>query len=107
MLSFWGDSILRRSARPSQRGGRDLVCGVLLGQKIHGNHFWLLKSVRVFLPFLLPIIERGHGDLGAFGVGMVNGFRVVPKSLLREALREAAFERSFGPCAAAAVELIS
>jgi hypothetical protein len=50
-----------------------------------------------FLPLLLPVVERRHGDLGVFRVGVVHGFGVVPQGLLSEALREAALQAPVQP----------
>ena len=87
------------------RLGLICLCGRRLRLEVNGDNLRLLRGVRIFLPLLLPFVERRNGDLSPFGVGVVNGFGVVPKSLLSEALREAAFESAFSPRVAVAVEV--
>ena len=113
----WLDKAIRimekhvQDANRKQRGkapdgclGLICFCGRRLRLEVNGDNLRLLCGERIFLPLLLPVVERRHGDLSPFGVGVVHGFGVVPQRLLSEALREAAFERAFSPRVAIAVE---
>jgi hypothetical protein len=72
--------------------------------KVQRDHLRLIHPLRVFLPLLLPVVERGHGHLGVLRVGVVDGLGAVPQSLPGKALGIAALESALGPSVAAGME---
>lgn len=57
-----------------------------------------------FGPVSFPVFEGGDDNIGVFGVGVVDSFRVVAEGLLGEALRIAASQGTLRPGVAVGVE---
>jgi hypothetical protein len=43
------------------------------------KQIWPRMVLRILLPILFPISQRGHGDFGVFRAGMMHRFAFVPK----------------------------
>ncbi len=103
-----GPSAPRRLAGSGDGGGRDVSglgrCISFLRMEVHRNDFRLLHGARILLPLFLPVVERRYGHLGVFGVGVADGFGVVPQGLLGKAFGIAALEGALGPRVAIRVE---
>ena len=65
--------------------------------KTHWQQFGLHAALRIFLPILFPISQRRHGDFRVFRISPMHRLGVVAQRLLREPLRETAFQRPLRP----------